>query len=74
MQFRTFRPVYLCIVACRVATGPVFATAPRQSDYVRPAFVQAGRHLQSGTANESMMLSGVLPGVRATLPLPTDGR
>ena len=50
VQFRTFRPVYLCIVACRVATGPVFATAPRQSDYVSAwnGGTGAGRAARSG--------------------------
>ena len=43
------------------------------SDHV-PPFVQAGRHFRSETAEESMILSDVLPGVRVTLPLPTDGR
>ena len=33
-QLRTFRPVYLCIVARRIAAGPVLATPPQQSDYV----------------------------------------
>ena len=34
VQFRTFRPVYLCVAARRVAVRPVLAVAPRQSDYV----------------------------------------
>ena len=34
VQLRTFRPVYLCVVARRVALGPVLATPPQQSDYV----------------------------------------
>lgn len=32
--FRTFRPVYLCVAARRVAAGPVLAERPQQSDYV----------------------------------------
>ena len=55
VQFRTFRPVYLCIVACRVATGPVFATAPRQSDYVSAwnGGTGAGRAARSGCVPSS---------------------
>ena len=34
VQLRTFRPVYLCMAARRVAVGPVLAAAPQQSDYV----------------------------------------
>ena len=34
VQLRTFRPAYLCIVARRVAAGPILATPPQQSDYV----------------------------------------
>lgn len=34
VQLRTFRPVYLCVVARRVAAGPILATPPQQSDYV----------------------------------------
>ena len=34
VQLRTFRPVYLCVAARRVAVRPIFATAPQQSDYL----------------------------------------
>ena len=34
VQLRTYRPVYLCMAARRVADGPVLAAAPQQSDYV----------------------------------------
>ena len=34
VQLRTFRPVYLCVAARRIAVRPVLANAPRQSDYV----------------------------------------
>lgn len=33
-ELRTFRPACLCVIARRVADGPVLATAPQQSDYV----------------------------------------
>lgn len=34
VQLRTFRPVYLCVAARRVAIRPVLAAAPQQSDYL----------------------------------------
>ena len=34
VQFRTFRPVYLCVVARRVADRPILGAPPQQSDYV----------------------------------------
>ena len=41
VQFRTFRPVYLCVAARRFAVRPVLAAAPQQSDYV-PAWNAGG--------------------------------
>ena len=34
VQFRTYRPTYLCVIARRVALRPVLAHPPQQSDYV----------------------------------------
>ncbi|MXZ72133.1 MAG: hypothetical protein F4Z04_11630 [Acidobacteria bacterium] len=34
VQFRTFRPTYLCVIARRVAVRPVLVSPPQQSDYV----------------------------------------
>ena len=34
VQFRTFRPTYICVIARRVALRPVLANPPQQSDYV----------------------------------------
>lgn len=34
VQFRTFRPAYLCVIARRVAARPVLVSPPQQSDYV----------------------------------------
>ena len=34
VQLRTFRPVYLCVAARRLAVRPVLADAPQQSDYL----------------------------------------
>ena len=33
VQFRTFRPTYLCVTARRVALRPVLVSSPQQSDY-----------------------------------------
>ncbi len=34
VQFRTFRPTYVCVIARRVALLPVLASPPQQSDYL----------------------------------------
>ena len=34
VQFRTFRPTYICVIARRVAARPVLVSPPQQSDYV----------------------------------------
>ncbi len=34
VQFRTFRPTYICVIARRVAVRPVLVDPPQQSDYV----------------------------------------
>ena len=82
-QLRTFRPVYLYIVARRIADGLVFAVPPQQSDYVsrrndepptrRPA--GAGLHIpSSGTSDAlSRALRSLLHLVQATV-LPFDRR
>ena len=34
VQFRTFRPTYLCVIARRVEVRPILVNPPQQSDYV----------------------------------------
>ena len=78
MRFRTYRPVYLCVVARRVADRPIFGTPPQQSDYVAawdtrssPArFIPAELYLPHGIARALRSLYHL---AQATL-LPFDRR
>lgn len=54
VQLRTYRPVYLCVAARRVAVGPVLAAAPQQSDYVS-AWRDGGESVRSVRAGAKLV-------------------
>ena len=78
VQFRTFRPVYLCVAARRIAERPILDIPPQQSDYVTawntgarpPRVVPAQRYLPHPIAQA---LRSLYHFAQATL-LPFDRR